>query len=300
MYEKFFVKICEKYNNLNTFDLVFRIYDTDIAQKWAHEITKKYELYEVYRFKSWQVDGTEEKDIVNKLNKQIDIINQFFGKLIGTKVRLGTTQASLNCLHKVFEDLRGTIEKGTDKFNNSPQTVKDAIQNLNILIHRYEDYNASKPSPLSPEHPFASLTGTFKERPRYKLCDLDYDHFTFMWKFGEVYINYCEVGKPILDVFKDDDHHIGKENIKPLHYYSADFMIKFGPNTPDWFYNKRLRSLKSWLEKKGYNPYDKKLSLGLIPVAKIDLLESGLRSIPQSEIVKKLSIYQKLQKVEVF
>lgn len=299
MYKKFFVDVCEKTNLENIYNLTFDVYNTDIAQKWANEVAKNYELFETERFKSWKVDRKQEQELVDNLNAQIRILNSYFNNLIAIRCKLNTSQETLNYLHKIFEDLRGKIDQGTEKFNNSPKHIQEAIQNLNILVHRYEDYNTSKPSKLAPDHPFASIVGTFKNRPRFSLSNADYDHFTFNWKFGEVYINYCEVGKPILDVFKDQDDHVGEDNIRPLHYYSADFMIKFGPDTPKWFYKKRLENLKQWLIKKGYNYKDKKLSLGLIPVAKINLKHSGLESINAPQIVKKLAKYQKLKNVKI-
>jgi len=232
MYKTFSITICEKTNSAITYNLHFDVYNTAVAQKWAREISNSYELYETERFKSWKINSTEEGKLVDNLNQEIEIINNFFEDEVAEKIEIGTTQSTLNHLHKIFETLRGNIESGTAIFNSAPATVKAAVENLNLLIHNYEDYNSSKPSMLNPNHPFASIVGTFKDRPRYNLEDSDYNYFTFDWKFGEVYINYCEVGKPILDVFKDDDDIVGIDNIRPLHYYSADFMIKFGPGTP--------------------------------------------------------------------
>lgn len=299
MYKTFSITVCEKTNYASTYNLHFDVYNTAIAQKWAKEISNSYELYETERFKSWKVTRTEEHKLVDSLNQEIEIINSFFKDKVAEKVEIGTTQSTLNHLHKIFETLRGNIEKGTTVFHSAPNTVKAAIENLNLLIHRYEDYNSSKPSVLNPNHPFASIVGTFKERPRYSLENSDYDHFTFNWKFGEVYINYCEVGKPILDVFKDNDDVVGVDNIRPLHYYAADFMIKFGPDTPQWYYEKRLNQLQSWLLDKGFDPDNKKLSIGLIPVAKINTSNSFFDNLSPDKIVERLSVYQKLQSVNI-
>jgi len=297
MYKKFSITIHDKKDSEKT--LFFDVYQNNVSQKWAEEISKEYELFETERFKSWRVDSNVEDELVSNLNFEIETINNFMPNCINTKVKKGTGQQTLNYLHKIFEKLRGEIRTGTDNFNNAPDAVKNAIQNLNILIHRYEDYNNSKPSELNPNHPFASIVGTFKNRPRFPLQDEDYNYFTFNWKFGEVYINYCEVGKPILDVFKDDDELVGLDNIRPLHYYSADFMIKFGPDTPEWFYKVRLKKLRTWLMEKGFNPRDKKLSIGLIPVAKFNINDSQLQGLTPEKIVENLSTYQKLLSVKV-
>jgi len=86
-------------------------------------------------------------------------------------------------------------------------------------------------------------------------------------------INYCEVGKPLWDVFKDNDDIVGEDNIRPLKYYSADFNITFHNNSPgknkmqefrDWF----IRN-ENYLGNIGISR-DSMLSLGDIPVAELD------------------------------
>jgi hypothetical protein len=44
-------------------------------------------------------------------------------------------------------------------------------------------------------------------------------------KAGDVYLKYCHKGKDLLDVFKDQDDHVGDENILPQHKISSDFNI---------------------------------------------------------------------------
>lgn len=299
MYRKFYINICQIGQSDLNCTLAFDVYKNDISQRWACEIDKKYQLYEKHRFKSWTYNPDIEKNIVKNLQKEIDVINKEFPNKIPYSISTGTSQQKLNELHKIFEILRGPIDTGTQNYNQASKEVQSAIQNLNLLIHQYEDFNASKPVDVYPDHPFASLVGTFCQRPRYKLQNEDYDYFTFQWKFGEVYINYCEVGKPILDVFKDNDSIVGKENIRPLHYYSADFMAKFGPSIPDWFYAQRKKQLQNWLEQQEFDSSDRKLSIGLIPVAILNKEESSIEHLNDSDIVKQCSKYQELNKVWV-
>lgn len=283
MYKKFYICISDC---TQQYTLPFNIYKNSISQKWAREIAKGYNLYERNRFKSWKIEPRKEEKIISCINKQIDKINKFFKGYIDVYMDKGTSQETLNYLHKCFELVRGDINKGTHDFINAPDDVKSAIENPNIHIHEYEDFLSSKPSPIFPDHPFASIVGTFNDRPRYRLSEEDYDHFIFSWKFGEVYINYCEVGKPVLDVFKDNDHLVGKKNIKPLHYYSADFMIKFGPDIPKKFVDQRRTGINEWLKEQDIS-YSKYLSIGLIPVAKLHLDNLGL--LDNKDIVKKYS-----------
>ena len=295
MFKTFTITICEQKNSAKTYDLDFNIYNTDIAQKWAYEISQNYPLYEQNRFKSWSIESNKEAEIIKDLNKVISGINKKFEDFIPITVKEGTDQQTLNFLHKKFEILRGRISEGSNLYNTASEATRSYIERLNILIHKYEDFLSSKPLPNNPNHPFASIVGTFFNRPRIRLSDEDYNQFTFDWRFGEVYINYCEVGKPILDVFKDEDDIVGIENIRPLHYYSADFMIKFGPEIPQYFHKERVKKLNEWLQNQNISN-NKYLSIGLIPVAKFIY---DKHQTTQEQIIKKYAHCDWLERVWV-
>ena len=110
-------------------------------------------------------------------------------------------------------------------------------------------------------------------------------------------------GKPLLDVFKDNDEVVGDQNIRPLHYYSADFQIKFGPDTLDHVYVEREKKFWKWFDKKKHY-FDtlgivksNKLALGLIPVASLNFEKSKLSNLSQLDIVNKLSQYNTIKSV---
>lgn len=255
--------------------LVFNVHDTDIAQRWANEVRCNYDLYETNRFQGWPDSHKDLEYYKNELLKQVDIINEYIpGTIHG--VEDVESQDILNYLHKFFEDLLGDSDEGTEFYRSAPEQVRAAINLFNVLIHECEHYMRSPNSP--------TIVVTFENSPRLKLTDDDHKLFTFKWKYGEVYVNYCEVGKPLLDVFKDKDDHVGEENIRPQTYFSADFMIKFGVSIPDIFYNHRLSLFNEWYTQQAYN--FKHRSLGMIPVAS---LESGA-AYPNYTTVKSVCI----------
>ena len=268
---------------INDLNLVFDINDTSIAQRWANEIKQDYPLYETTRFKSWPNDGKDIEYYKANLTKQIEIVNNYSHMIDNTDIK---SQTDLNYLHKFFEDLRGPVTIGTEFFNTAPKHVQAAIEMFNVLIHECEHVIRNSNYP--------ELVVTYNDRPRYSLSENDYEHFTFKWEFGSVYINYCEVGKTLLDIFKDQDTHIGDANVRPLEFYSADFTIKFGPSTTDEIYNYRLEKFNEW-----YTNYPLKfnhLSLGMIPVATINLKDSGFAGIQQHDIVQIISNHLKVNK----
>lgn len=236
-------------NDVQDHELNFRVRNTPIAQKWFLELQKNYKIYEDDRFTKWG-----NKNLIEKLNECIDIINAY-DNIVNRKLEDDVSQDDLNYLHKFFEDLRGEVEERTEWFDQSPTYIQQAVEKFNILIHELE-------TELRPnDHP--TLVVTFDDRPRFELSDEDIKYFTYKWDQACVYINYCHVGKPLLDVFKDNDPYA--EGIRPQTHYSADFMIKFGPATPNDVYLKRKEYLDKWLAEKDFN-FDNP-NIGMIPVA---------------------------------
>jgi hypothetical protein len=239
-------------NDTNKLDLEFKVRDTHIARKWFDEVRMNYPLFEIDRFDNW---GISKETYIDRLNEQIDIINQY-QYIIDRKVTIDSTQQDMNYLHKYFEDLRGEVTIGTEWYHNSPEHVKDAVNRFNILIHQLESTIR-----MSTKHP--TLVVTFKDRPRYELSDEDIKEFTYKWEQGTVYINYCHVGKTVLDIFTNNDEVA--EAVRPQTHYSADFMVKFGPSSNTILHWLRMRVINIWAKFKNF-PF-KNLNIGMIPVA---------------------------------
>jgi len=241
-------------NGKEDLDLFFKVRTTDISKKWYAELKKDYSLYETDRFSNWN-----NSSLVDELNYHIDVINNY-DFLIDKKISTDSTQQDLNRLHKFFEDRRGEITQGTQWFLSAPYSVKDSVEKFNILIHQLESDIRTKN-----KHP--TLVVTFNDTTRIALDEKDFKEFTFKWTSGTVYINYCHVGKTVLDVFKDRDRLA--EAVRPQTHFSADFMIKFGPSVNTLIYWLRYYFfLKLWLVKKNFK--FKHLSLGMIPVADLE------------------------------
>jgi hypothetical protein len=246
----------------NTVSLFFDIFETEIAQLWANEIKKGYELYENDRFTEWPGSNKDETHYQSELKKHIDIINSY-DKII--ELDNYNQQTFLNILHKHFEDLRGHVDYSTVWYNHAPAEIQESVDKLNILIHEYENYLNEKDN----THKNPTIVTTFKDRPKYKLKSEHYKYFTHCWQHGTVYINYCEVGKPLLDVFKDQDDHVGEDAVRPQSTYSADFMIKFGPSVPEEFAREKEKRFWQWFELQNLNIDRSRAALGMIPVAQI-------------------------------
>jgi len=277
-------------------NLYFELLNNSVAKKWFDELKLNYEIYESERFYNYPGSHKNEDWYVNEINNQIDIVNDH-DNIIKYKFDPNADQQSMNILHKQFENLRGELESRTAWYDSVPKNVRIAVDRFNVLIHEYEAVLHN--NELGFEHPYAESVCTFKNRPRHTLADEDYKLFTPLYEFGTVYVNYCEVGKTILDVYFDKDHHVGDDNIRPQNYYSADFKIKFGPTVTKQQADQELPIFWKWYEQhmKERFPNKEKAAIGMITVAKIDLIKSELKGTPL-EIVKYLSRYNNIGKIE--
>jgi hypothetical protein len=246
----------------NQVEILFEPMKTSIAKRWMEQIAQNHPLYETDRFTNWSNSNKKDKYYEVNLLKHINIINQYDPVIVNTTPAV-FTQEYFNFLHKHFEDLRGHVDYANKWYNTAPDIVKHSVDRLNILIHEYENYLEEQ----SQNFCNPTIVGTFSNRPTFELEDRDYQHFTHQWKHGTVYINYCEVGKPLLDVFKDQDEHVGHDAIRPQSTWSADFMIKFGPDVPKDYFQQKQTLFDVWYKTQGYNFKHK--SLGMIPVAKL-------------------------------
>jgi hypothetical protein len=237
-------------NGTEDLSLQFKVRDTDISKKWFNEFAKNYPLYETDRFSNWG-----KQNFITQLNQQIDIINSY-QQVIDRKVSDTTNQQDLNYLHKFFEDLRGEATIGTPWFHSAPIEVQNALEKFNILIHDLE-------SEIRTGNKHPTVVVTFKGNPRFKLSEDDMKHFTYKWQSGTVYINYCHVGKTVLDIYTNKDSIA--EAVRPQTHYCADFMIKFGPSSNSVLHFLRSIMINIWLFCKRYNL--KHYNVGMIPVA---------------------------------
>ena len=247
-------------NVLQEKTLKFDILTTDIAQKWATEINKKYPFYENDRFTNWPENNKSESYYEAMLQLHMNVIKDYGYNVDITDFNF---QSALNEMHKHFEDLRGSVDNPSAWYKTAPNKVKNSVDKFNILIHEYENLLEEK----NQDFRNPTIVCTFKDRPKYKLDNNDYQHFTHRWEHGTVYINYCEVGKTLLDVFKDNDEHVGKDAIRPQSTWSADFMIKFGPTIPESIAAQKDKEFLKWYNSNNFNFKNK--SLGYIPVARI-------------------------------
>lgn len=275
----------------DTYDIVLDVLDTPIAKKWYAEVGKNHEFFETHRFTGFPNSPTL-KGYADKINECIDVINAYQPNTILSRAIENMSTELTNDLHKYFEVLHGGVLSKSDFLKNAPQTVQWALIQYNVNIHAYEKAHLQLPM----------ITCTYKS-PRMPLDDDDYEHFTHALQYGYAYINYCEVGKHLLELYEDQDEVCGEENIRPLKYYKADFKLKLGKSMPGDVAEDYLTKFEEWFasEKEMFDRLgihkDKYRALGLITVAKMNLEESGFAGLTEEEIAVKICPYNCIHQV---
>jgi len=276
-------------------DFVWRTLATPIADRWIAALRQAIPawFFETDRFYDFPNSRWTKTTVAADIASQLHIIETYRPGTISLWPTVEMPQDRLNDFHLYFERLRGAIHDPAPFFKEAPPPVRRAITDLNIAIHRYESFIA--------DQPIASrrIVCTFNDMVRHELVDSDYALFTMKHGFGSLYIGYCEVGKTIDEVFRDDDHVVTEGNIRPQRHYSADFTMVFHDpeaGKVDQFFvdfNQWFERNAAWLRALGFVQHDPKLAIGFIPVATLQT------SLTQDEVIAAIAPRQHLHSVRL-
>jgi hypothetical protein len=258
-------------NNLSdTVVIKYKLRSDKVVGKWISKVLEakaSYPIDDPGRFYCFNDYNTEEKIVLDKIIQCIDVINSH-GNIVERKPTSITDYDTLNYLHHIFEVYHGLLDSQTHEFYvSAPVNVRQALAELNILVHRCESLAYSS----TPRH-----VVTYYGLPKTDMLELsDYDTMTDEFKFGEVYLNYAEIGKTLEDLALDNDVYIADEAFKPLRYYTADFSVRFADSRPEQVEERRGLTKRYYAEHENFFkecglPYEHPfLKMGKIPLANI-------------------------------
>jgi hypothetical protein len=279
----------------SSYTLNFKLFNTPIAKKWLDEI-KEFDrngqpFDDRERFYNFPYSKYTKEYVVAYLNNLIDTINRYSPGLITEQADVNMLQDTLNYLHHIFEVYHGLYDQqGSNKFfNNAPADVKQALADLNIWIHRFESLGD-----------FPRLVGTWYKKPcRKPLADEDFNEFSLKEQWGDLKINYCEVGKTLFDLYHDQDQYIEPEAFKPLAYYSVDFTVRFTNKSKEYYSDLENKvweyfdEHEEFFHANGYTKFSPKLSLGWITVGRLINQES------RDEILNSIGLHQHIKEISL-
>lgn len=183
-----------------------------------------------------------------------------------------------NYLHVQFEKLSGPYGQPTRLFAQAPYDFREAVRALNFYLHRIEirPYTKFKPWYIS------------FDKNCYKRLPLDHDDyqwFTTTVQPGQVVVHYSELGKTLIDVYKDK-LSIDYAGMKNLHYYSAEISICLSDKPICLF----PAGFEQWATERNIDVTDKKLGIGALPVGQVQNLDIVRQAVYNGKSITKLRI----------
>lgn len=241
----------------------------------------------------------------------------YFEKTLGYRIKHNV----MNRLHNHFEKLQGTVWNASEYYMLADYETKYAIRQLNTICHEIENLVLSQHKMNTmPEWVRPSQITTFLHAERY---DLTHAHKKisvdnkFDRRFGEVYMHWTQIGKTLLEVFRDEhgpnlivgdnptDISVGNgatcEAITALKYYSGEFDIEWGNNIVHGdhaFHDNFIKDFYQWLSSNQIDKDNPDLCLGYLPIGKVKLMESFGTDNP-ADIRDILSGYLDIYKIEI-
>ena len=279
-------------------NLRFRIRQTKLAERWAALLKQDlpYGVRENNRFCGFYRDPKEsiEREI-RRINFLIERLKPLYPEIDFGKIDWTDIQKEVNRLHVRFAD-RHIVKKDLTK--QSFQYWND----LNVALHQMEAYLSDMRNNSQP-FPCAEFTVTFHNQQKQDLSDKDYENAVLNRTFGQVYLNYSQVGRHIMELYQSKDETLPLEHIRPFNKMSSDFFVHFGPSYGHELHLSKLKKVKKWFferEKQfsqiGLSWDPQKLRLGQLPVAHLEEPLLALKEI--KAFLKKMARFQKVESVE--
>jgi hypothetical protein len=267
--------------------LMFSLRSTAVAQKWMQcleQANRESCIRENRRF--YNFPNQNQTAVIADIKKNIQALNQVFPNLIPYQIDTSSPQESVNRIHQFFADTE------IDKTFVNPRT-EIFWNDLNNALHAYESSLRSGETEKLSGIPEANIVVTYENNFRLDLEGEDYKSFTVAKKFGTCYVNYCQIGRHLYEMFLSQDDVARDEHILPLRYVSADTYIWLGSTTGPQSLKKREDRIQQWFEKHkerlnslGFYWGDPKLAMGWIPVA--DLVPEILDLQSQLDLLTQL------------
>ncbi len=290
--------------------LFYKLFDKPIARKYAAVLRRTLKsgvaIIDPDRFHNFPGCHKDKRWVMENINRCIATINDYAPGTIPEEAKLEMPQSFLNHLHVYFEKLRGSVLSPGPFYSAAPLHVQQALTDYNLLIHRFEDLRRGEL--LNKACPHAICCWDPERRERLPLAPEDFKEFRTGGGFGFLNLNYCELGKPILDVYYDQDEVIGDDNIRPLRYYSADIFFDFTPVGPTRFYRRWMKNyrLRKWWRKNHHRVagtstqlFSPANALGHITLGMLDRLRGSVKGLSDQEIIELVGQHQFFKGIQV-
>ena len=274
------------------------VYNNSLSRKWLVAlntlIANNYHLEKNYCFFGFPDGPRNGEFLINEINRSIETINNAdIGYTIDDHFTLansvdsegGVSHEHFNQLHRYFEDLQGSSGNISDFYWRATNPIRWHIRQLNLLCHEFESWQLSwRKKHTAPEWMRPSQLMCWLNAPRFTLDKKDYELFgikTINRPMGGVFVGVNKaVGKHHYEVFCDEgrDSRINELTtsvLKAQTLAAGDFDIEWANNPGAFpFQIKQLTEFREWLIRNGFDPDDKRLTIGHPQVGQVDLHRS--------------------------
>lgn len=282
-------------NGTDDYDLVFTVLPSWVSQRWLGHVRLFVDAGQPWddpeRFYNFPQGRIGKSETVAKIHALASIIREYAPAVIDRLLGTDLNQDDLNYLHHIFEQYHGRYgeQDSNEFFRAAPRAVQDALADLNIWIHRYETLGG-----------IPRFVATWKYKPyRDLLTPQALQQFTLHEDWGDLRLNYCEIGKTLYDFWHDNDQYVGDDNFVPQRHFCFDFTVRFSDATVQetqaieekiWQY---FDSRADFFHAMGYFRHDPRLSLGSLTIGKLDT------SRGRTEIFAAISHHQRLKNIRI-
>lgn len=283
-----------------TRDLEYEIRQHPVAQLWAHAVFQSQSagLRETDRLSNFSSDTDAELDVhLARLTRCLGQLKEMHPELNLSDIDGENLSQSINHLHYHFAH-SNLVTSLVDESN------RKTWEEFNVLLHAVESSLHSRGALERHGLPDARIVFTWNENHPVPIPDEMYKEFTLQLMSGYAYANYSQVGRQLFEMFLAKDETLADEHIQPSRFISGDTFLWFGYTLGHQRVIQLEGQLKSWFEgqqerfnKLGFNWGDPKLSLGMIPVARLTSLCYQTYEI--KELIKELCEYDKVSSVTI-
>ena len=271
------------------------IADNSLSRKWLAAlndiIQNDLHLEKNYCWLGWAESTRNPEYLCTQINRSIHAVNSsnlgyviqdFFSPANTIADNGGIVHEHMNHLHRYFEDLQGTAGAMSPYYTSADDYTRWHIRQLNLLCHELESLVLSiRKAHTAPEWRRPSQLMCWLNAPRYELDDEDLELFgieTINRKLGGVYVGVNKaVGKHHWEVFQDEgrDSRINElvtTGLRSQTQAAGDFDIEWArdPGAFNW-QTQKLQKFRAWLERNGFDPDDKSLTIGHPGIGQVDL-----------------------------
>lgn len=285
---------CDPITKENEYDIPFVLADNSTSLKWLKLLYEDIYINKLTwnndRYVGFETNRLTKKDMADELNRLIAVCEKERPGYFNFVADENMTQEDFNRMHVWFEVYRGELNNPHEFFITGTEEFKYAIERFNQVIHMWEKIERYEKLKLS------MITFNIGG----KIIDLEEDdlqNFQLCKSKNTIYLSYIMRGKNLVDLWLDQDHHIGDDNVRSYKFLGSSFMLQtFGWSEDHCDHMKKDFNLwfdrnSNYLNSLGFYKGDPKSTIGWSPLAHSTL--DDIKSIIESrQFLKKIKIFE--------